>query len=114
MLCTSIVYYVVITKVVHWNRLLSLILVALFVIVDGSLVFASLPKFLDGGWIPISISAVLVILSLTWLEGRRCLSKALADQQLALEDVLERLPPGVGDRGTMVFLTPDPRGVPLV
>jgi KUP system potassium uptake protein len=114
MLCTSLVYYVVITKVLRWNRVLSLLLVALFAVVDGSLVAASLPKFLDGGWIPIGISAVLVVLSLTWLEGRRCLAKALAAQQIPIEDVLERLPAGVGDQGTMVFLTPDPRGVPFL
>jgi KUP system potassium uptake protein len=114
MLCTSLVYYAVVTKVLRWNRAFSLAVVALFAVVDGSFVLASLPKFLDGGWIPISISAVLVLVSLTWLEGRRCLAKALADQQVPLEDVLERLPPGVGERGTMVFLTPDPRGVPFL
>jgi KUP system potassium uptake protein len=114
MLCTSLVYFVVISKVLHWNRLLSIALVTLFVIVDGSLVLASLPKFIEGGWIPISISAVLVVMSLTWLEGRRCLAKALADQQTPIEEVLEKLPAGVGERGTMVFLTPDPRGVPFL
>jgi KUP system potassium uptake protein len=114
MLCTSLVYYAVITKVLHWNRALSLFLVALFVIVDGSLVTASLPKFLDGGWIPVGISAALLVVSLTWLEGRRCLAKALADQQIPIEAVLDGLPPGVGDQGTMVFLTPDPRGVPFL
>ena len=114
MLCTSLVYYTVITKVLRWNRALSLLLVFLFVVVDGSLVVASLPKFLDGGYIPIGISAVLVAVSLTWLEGRRSLTKALADQQIPLEEVLEHLPPGVGDQGTMVFLTPDPRGVPFL
>jgi len=114
MLCTSIAYFVVISKVLHWNRALSIALVALFVIVDGSLVVASLPKFIEGGWIPISISAVLLTISLTWLEGRRCLARALAEQQIPIEQVLEKLPPGYGAEGTMVFLTPDPRGVPFL
>ncbi|BDE07305.1 low affinity potassium transport system protein kup [Vulcanimicrobium alpinum] len=114
MLCTSIVYFVVITKVLHWNRALSLALVVGFVLVDGSLVVASLPKFFDGGWIPISISAVIVVISTTWLEGRRALSKALAEQQIPLEQVLDKLPSGMGEKGTMVFLTPDPRGVPFL
>jgi KUP system potassium uptake protein len=114
MLCTSIVYYVVITRVLNWNRVLSTLLVIGFVIVDGSLVLASLPKFLDGGWIPISISVVIVVISMTWLEGRRSLQKALAEQQIPLETVLEKLPSGMGEEGTMVFLTPDPRGVPFL
>jgi KUP system potassium uptake protein len=114
MLCTSIVYFVVITKVLHWNRALSIALVVGFLLVDGSFVLASLPKFLEGGWIPISISAVIVLISTTWLEGRRCLAKALAEQQTPVEKVLEKLPAGMGERGTMVFLTPDPRGVPFL
>jgi KUP system potassium uptake protein len=114
MLCTSLAYFVVITKVLNWNRVAATALVLCFALVDGSFVIASLPKFLDGGYIPIAISAVLVLLSLTWLEGRRCLAKALADQQISLEDVLEKLPAGVGQHGTMVFLTPDPRGVPFL
>ncbi|HEV2741317.1 MAG TPA: KUP/HAK/KT family potassium transporter [Candidatus Elarobacter sp.] len=114
MLCTSLAYFVVITKVLNWNRVAATALVLGFVLVDGSFVVASLPKFLDGGYIPIAISAVLVLLSLTWLEGRRCLARALADQQISLEDVLEKLPAGVGAHGTMVFLTPDPRGVPFL
>ena len=114
MLCTSITYYVVISRVLHWNRVAALALVALFVIVDGSLAISSLPKILHGGWIPLGISAMLVLMSTTWLEGRRGLSKALAEQQIPIETVLEKLPAGVGLQGTMVFLTPDPRGVPFL
>lgn len=114
MLCTSLTYYVVVSRVLHWNRLASLAIVTLFVIVDGSLLVASLPKIVNGGWIPLAISGTLVLISLTWLEGRRALSRALADQQIPIEDVLEKLPAGVGEAGTMVFLTPDPRGVPFL
>jgi KUP system potassium uptake protein len=92
MLCTSLTYFVVIAKVLHWNRAASIALVTVFVVVDGSFVLASLPKFLEGGWIPISISAGLVLISLTWLEGRRSLSRALAEQQIPIETVLEKLP----------------------
>ncbi|MBV8581096.1 MAG: KUP/HAK/KT family potassium transporter [Candidatus Eremiobacteraeota bacterium] len=114
MLCTSLAFYVVITRTLKWNRVVATILLIFFVTVDGSLALAGLPKFLDGGWIPISISAVLVLMTLTWLEGRRGLTKALAEQQTPIEDVLEKLPAGMGEHGTMVFLTPDPRGVPFL
>jgi KUP system potassium uptake protein len=114
MLCTSLTYFVVITKVLNWNRPLSMALVTGFVLVDGSLVLASLPKVLHGGWIPLAIGGTLVLMSLTWLEGRRSLTKALAEQQIPIETVLEKLPAGMGEHGTMVFLTPDPRGVPFL
>ena len=114
MLCTSLTYFVVVSRVLHWNRIVSFALVTLFVLVDGSLMIASLPKILAGGWIPLGISATLVLTSLTWLEGRRALARVLAEQQTPLEEVLEKLPLGVGEHGTMVFLTPDPRGVPFL
>jgi KUP system potassium uptake protein len=114
MLCTSLAYYVVITRVLRWNVLVAAPLVGAFIIVDGSLVLASLPKFLEGGWIPLAISSVLVLVSTTWLQGRKYLASALAAQQVPIDDVLEKLPPGMGESGTMVFLTPDPRGVPFL
>ena len=114
MLCTSLAYFVVITRVQHWPRAVAIPLVSLFVVIDGSFVVASLPKFLDGGYIPIAISAVLTLMSLTWLEGRRCLAKELAQQQTPVEEVLAKLDPVEMTTGTMVFLTPDPRGVPFV
>ena len=114
MLCTSLAYFTVITKVRHWNRMLALGLVFAFVLVDGSLVAASLPKFLDGGYIPLTISALLLLLSTTWLEGRRGVAADLAAQQTPITTVLDRLPAGLGQQGSMVFLTPDPRGVPFL
>jgi KUP system potassium uptake protein len=114
MMCTSLSYYAVVTRVLRWSRAVALPLVTFFVLVDGSLAIASLPKVLHGGWIPLGISATLVLMSTTWLEGRRGLSKALAEQQIPIEEVLDKLPAGVGEHGTMVFLTPDPRGVPFL
>ena len=114
MLCTSIAYFIVVTKVLGWNRVLASALVLFFLLVDGSLVAASLPKFLDGGYIPVTISAVLVLLSTTWLAGRRSLTADLAAQQTPIATVLDALPPGIGEQGTMIFLTPDPRGVPFL
>jgi KUP system potassium uptake protein len=114
MLCTTLAYFTVISKVLRWNGIVSVGLLVFFLVVDGSLVAASLPKFLDGGYIPVTISVVLMLLSTTWLEGRRCLAVSLAAQQTPIGTVLDNLPAGLGRHGTMVFLTPDPRGVPFL
>jgi KUP system potassium uptake protein len=114
MLCTSIAFYVVVSKTLHWPRPLATTLFTLFVIVDGSFVLASLPKFFEGGYIPVAISAVLVVISLTWLEGRRIVARVLAQQQIPVEEVLAELPATESTSGMMVFLTPDPRGVPFL
>ncbi len=115
MLCTSIAFYVVTTRVLGWPKRFTAPLVALFLTIDLSFVIASLPKVPGGGYIPLGISLVVVTMSLTWLEGRRKLTRELAAQQTPVDEVIDKLPSGVGSsNGTMVFLTPDPRGVPFL
>jgi KUP system potassium uptake protein len=114
MLATSIAYYAVITRVKHWRPIAAVPLVALFVLVDGSFVAAGLPKFVDGGWLPIAVSIVLSTIAMTWLEGRRRIVAALETQQTPF-DVAEKLSLGSGAlTGTMVFLTHDPDSVPFL
>jgi KUP system potassium uptake protein len=115
MLATSIAYYAVVRRVLHWPRAVAFPLVTLFVIVDGSFVLAGLPKFVDGGWLPIAISVVLSTVSLTWLEGRRRLAAALAAQQTPVDEAARRYLSTPGEAaGTMVFLTPDSNGIPFL
>jgi KUP system potassium uptake protein len=114
MLATSLTYYAVIVRVLRWRRVVSIPLVAFFVLIDGSFVLAGLPKFADGGWLPVAISVVLTTLSLTWLEGRRCLTRELLAGLTPVADVARDLPALDGEpRATMVLLTPDPDGVPF-
>jgi len=116
MLATSIVYYAVITKRLHWKKLVAVPLLVAFVAIDGTFVGASLPKFLDGAWVPLLISAVLVTSAMTWLSGRRCVAKSLSQEALPLEEYLRDAPvAGTAERtGRMVFLTGDPDRIPFV
>ncbi|MBV8282934.1 MAG: KUP/HAK/KT family potassium transporter [Candidatus Eremiobacteraeota bacterium] len=115
MLATDVAFYAVITRVLHWKRYVAIPLVLFFVIVDGSFVLAGLPKFAEGAWLPLAIAAVLSTVSLTWLEGRKRLHAALAAQQTPVEEVIKTIHRESGlPVETMVFLTPDPNGVPFV
>lgn len=115
MIATSIVFYAVVTEVLHWRRVLAVPLVALFLIVDGTFFLAGLPKLMAGAWIPLAISAAFVTIALTWLKGRRCLAKSLAEQQTPVGDFLAHFRFSTQEpAGTMVFLTGDPNGVPFV
>ncbi|HZV79718.1 MAG TPA: KUP/HAK/KT family potassium transporter [Candidatus Binatus sp.] len=115
MLATDIAFYAVVTRVLHWKPYAALPLVLFFVIVDTSFVLAGLPKFAEGAWLPLAISAVLSVVSLTWLEGRKRLFAALAGQQTPVDEVIRTIYRESGlPTETMVFLTPDPEGVPFV
>jgi KUP system potassium uptake protein len=116
MAATSVAFYLVISRVRGWNPALALLTLCGFLLIDGSFIIAGLPKFLDGGYVPFAISAVLTTIALTWLEGRRCIAITLHDQIETVDDYLGETHglalPAVN--GTMVFLTGDPNGVPFM
>jgi KUP system potassium uptake protein len=114
MLATSIAYYAVITRTKHWSPVAAVPLVAIFVLVDGSFVAAGLPKFVDGGWLPIAISLVLSTISMTWLTGKLHINEALETQatpiDVAKADFLADREP----KGSLAFLTHDAHSVPFL
>ncbi len=115
MLATSIAFYEVVTRVLHWKKIVAVPLVASFIAVDGSFFLAGLSKIPQGAWVPLALALALVLSSLTWLQGRRCVAKALSELQMPLERYLEEARPSKGEaKGTMVFLTGDQHGVPFV
>ncbi len=115
MLATSIAFYEVITKVLKWKLAVAVPLVTSFVLIDGTFFLAGLPKIPQGAWVPLAISVVFMMTALTWLEGRRCISKALLDLQMPLDQYLREATPSEGEaKGTMVFLTGDQHSVPFL
>jgi KUP system potassium uptake protein len=116
MMATSIVFYLVVSRKRHWNPAVAVTTLVGFLLIDGSFVIAGLPKFLDGGYVPIAISAVLTAIALTWLEGRRCVAQAtrkyLEPVSQFLNETLDQ--PFGNATGTMVFLTGDPDGIPFL
>jgi KUP system potassium uptake protein len=116
MAATTIAFYLVISRKRNWNPWLSGTTLFAFILVDGAFILACLPKFLEGGYVPFVISAVLSTIALTWLEGRRCIALSLHDQIEPVEQFLDEThdTPLPHARGTMVFLTGDPNGVPFM
>lgn len=115
MLSTSIAYYVVIRRVLHWPAVRAIPLLVAFVIIDGSFVFGGLPKFVEGGWVPFAVATTLSFASIVWLRGRRRVVAAINAQSTPLAEVIDKfgapLPPGAP---AMVFLTPDENRIPFI
>ncbi len=115
MLATSIAFYAVVTGRLRWKKRVTVPIVGAFIAIDGTFVAACLPKFLDGAWVPFAISTVLVVCAVTWFEGRRSTAISLARKAMPLEEYLNVATPTVEHpKGTMVFLTGDPGGVPFM
>ena len=86
-----------------------------FFIIDCVFFAANSTKFLEGGWFPLLLAAVIAFLMLTWRSGVRLVERARARLRQPEEDLIEtavarcqaRLP------GTAIFLASAPKGVPL-
>lgn len=115
MVVTSYAFFRVTRIHWHWPLWRSLSLCGLFMMVDITFFVATLHKFLDGGWLPIAIAAVVVAIMHTWKSGKneiheKVYSRALADlelSQIAESKSIIRVP------GSAVFMAGSARGVPL-
>src|SRR5258706_531056 len=99
-------FYLLAPKALLW----PLLIIAL------SFLRANVVKIEPGGWVPIALAAGVYTLMSTWKHGRAALNAIQKETSLPLETFLtsiERNPP-VRVRGTAVFMTSSPDGVPVV
>jgi KUP system potassium uptake protein len=106
MAITTILFYVVARRVWNWNFLPTAALCLFFLIIDLAFFGANIIKFLDGGWFPLLLAAIVFLLMMTWKKGRSILARKIQEETTLLEDFLqevERRPP-VRVSGTAVFM----------
>jgi KUP system potassium uptake protein len=97
-----------------WTVRKAGLVVAGFLTVDLAFLFATLPKFLDGGYIPIGIGAVVVAVMYVWHFGQNLLHSHVGTQLLNWADIHGGIADGtiVRTPGTGVFLASNPDDVP--
>ena len=112
---TSILFYVVMKKrgMATWK---AASLLVLFLSVDLAFFGANLLKFVDGGWLPIALAAVVFTLMTTWKRGRSALARSMAEATLPIDVFLADLELQKPHRvhGTAVFMTSNPDGAPPI
>jgi KUP system potassium uptake protein len=114
MLATTITYSVVATRVFRWKKRLVIPAISVFFVIDSLFVLSGLPKFADGAWVPLAISAVIATISLTWLRGRRGLANALSAAQQPIAEYLAQNQRPDKPAACAVLLTNDAGSVPFV
>jgi len=114
MLITTVLTFFVIRYA--WKMPLWLCIGATFVffVVDLAFWSSNLLKLADGGWFPLFIGGMILILMLTWRDGRALLHHKTRDEAMDLRSFLDALFVGPPTRveGTAVFLTTENDIVP--
>ena len=114
MVVTGIMAFVVIWKVWHWSPLAAAALMLPFLLIDLTFLGANLLKVAEGGWVPLALGGVLMVMMYTWRRGSRLLFEKTRRQETPLIDLvrmLERKPPARVP-GTAIFFTSDPASAP--
>jgi KUP system potassium uptake protein len=106
--------FVVIWRVWGWPVWSAAALIAPFVVVDGLFFIANTLKIPQGGWFPVVLGLLIMVLMVTWREGSKALFEKSRRQEVPLSSLVKSLethpPPRIA--GTAVFLTGDPESTP--
>jgi KUP system potassium uptake protein len=116
MAITSLLFAVVARMRWGWSKLNVWTLTGAFMLIDLSFLTANVVKIEHGGWVPLIMAMAVYTLMSTWKRGRLQLNEIQTGNALPLDvflTSLERSPP-VRVRGTAVFMTSTPEGVPVV
>jgi KUP system potassium uptake protein len=114
MVVTAMMAIVVIWRVWQWPLVWALALMLPFLFIDFTFLAANLLKIVEGGWMPLALGAVVMVIMYTWRRGSRLLFEKTRKAEMPLAALVVRLekkpPPSVP--GTAVFLTSDPEFAP--
>jgi KUP system potassium uptake protein len=114
MVVTAVMAIVVVWRVWRWPLAAALALMLPFVFVDVVFLSANMLKIVEGGWMPLALGALVMVIMYTWRRGSRLLFEKTRRIETPLESLvknLEKKPP-VRVPGTAVFLTSDPLSAP--
>ena len=114
MVIATILAALVLPDVLKWGKLKTGLLITFFLIIDLTFFGANIIKVFDGGWFPILIGSMLILLMSTWKRGRTLLHTKLKNESMEISNFLKSMKSSLNNRvaGTAVFLTPNPDGVP--
>jgi KUP system potassium uptake protein len=114
MVVTGMMAFVVIWRMWRWSMLAAAALMLPFLVIDLTFLSANMLKVIEGGWVPLALGGVVMLVMYTWRRGSRLLFEKTRRLETPLDELvrmLERKPPQ-RVAGTAVFLTSDPKSAP--
>jgi KUP system potassium uptake protein len=115
MLVTSILGFFVMPRTSAGARRMAwFMLFALFLLIDLALFSSNAMKLLEGGWVPLLVGIVLLLMMHTWKLGRQAIHDAMALDHQPLRDFMQGLQdfPPARVAGTAIYMSMIPGTVP--
>ena len=114
MVVTTLLSFFVVRNLWKWSLPASVLVVAFFLTIDLAFLVANLVKVLDGGWVPLLLAGVAMLMMWTWVRGTALLSQKTHRDSISTRDLVRMLQKSKPIRvpGTAIFLTSDPDVAP--
>ena len=114
MVVTTLMAMVVIWKSWKWTLWATAALMVPFLLIDTTFLSANLLKVFHGGWVPLLIGALVMLVVFTWRKGANILAAKTRRLETPIDELVEALEkrPPTRVPGTAVFLTGDPNSAP--
>ncbi len=114
MVVTGMMAFIVAWRMWRWSLLAAAALIVPFLLIDLTFLSANMLKVVEGGWVPLALGGLVMLVMYTWRRGTRILYDKTRRLETPLDDLvrmLEKKPPQRVP-GTAVFLTSDPKSAP--
>ncbi|MCA9518880.1 MAG: KUP/HAK/KT family potassium transporter, partial [Myxococcales bacterium] len=98
----------------RWPLPVAAAVAVVFLAVDLTFLVANVEKIPEGGWLPLALGGLVVVVMATWRTGARAVSEQKSDTDLTLAELREEIDadPTSVLPGTAVLLHPPSRDVP--
>jgi len=116
MLVTTFAFYRVVRRRWRWSWWHAGLICGGFALIDGAFLAANLPKIAEGGWLPLTIAAALLLVMHTWKAAKLEISRRIYANEVTEDELglIVRSPRVHRVQGCGVFMAGMPRGTPLV
>lgn len=91
MIITTILFYLVAIHRWHWKRIPTLLICSVFGVIDLAFLGSNFLKFFSGGWFPLLLGVLGMLLMTTWKTGRQILGLRLKEKSFPLNEFLLKL-----------------------
>ena len=107
MVITCCLAFVVTRRRWGWSLPASLAVIVPFITIDLIFFGANILRVIEGGWVPLTIAAGILLVIWTWVRGRRIVNALEYDTALPLTDMAKALAQRTPQRvtGTAIYLT---------
>jgi KUP system potassium uptake protein len=114
MVIDSLMAFFVVWRCWNWPAWKAAAMMVPLLLIEQAFLTANLLKIPEGGWLPLSIAAMIGLAVFTWVRGTKSLSRATRKTEAELDWLVRKLDAKPPHRvpGTAVFLTSDPDSAP--